>query len=80
MWIRNDSELPQRGPFFIIKPGQVVEVPDNWIRRRDDRVRRGYFTVVDGPAVVAEPEPEPKKAPKKAPKRAPKRAPKKADE
>lgn len=71
-FIRNDSEEPQNGPFFIIAPGEVVEVPDNWISRRDDRVRRGQFTVVEKPkpAVSVEPKPEKveeKPKPKKAP-------------
>lgn len=59
-FIRNDSESPQNGPFHVIAPGEVAEVPDHWLSRRDDRVRRGQFTVVDKP----EPEPEQKPEPK----------------
>ena len=71
-FIRNDSETPQRGPFFIIKPGQVVEVDDGWIRSRDDRVRRGQFSIVDKPEPVRAEEPKPAPAPKK--KATPKKA------
>lgn len=54
-FIRNDSGVPQNGPFCVIAPGDVVEVPDHWLNRRDDRVRRGQFTVVEAPAVVETP-------------------------
>lgn len=49
-WIRNSSHRDMRGPDgYIMAPGDVREVPDKWLRGREDRVRRGYFTKVAGP-------------------------------
>lgn len=77
-FIRNDSDSPQNGPFHVIAPGDVVEVPDRWLSRRDDRIRRGQFTVVDGPEPKPEkaeekPEVKPEKAKPKAKKAAAKK-------
>lgn len=49
-WVRNDSGRDLRGPYHILQPGEVAEVPDRWLRRRNDRVRRGQLAIVGEPA------------------------------
>lgn len=52
-WVRNDSERDLRGPDgYIMAPGEVREVPDKWLSARNDRVRRGYLTIVSEPEVI----------------------------
>lgn len=48
-WIRNTSGRDLRGPFHILQPDEVAEVPDRWLRARNDRVRRGQIAVVEEP-------------------------------
>lgn len=46
--VRNNTDKDLRGPDgYILSPGEVREVPDRWLRRRDSRIRRGQLVVVD---------------------------------
>lgn len=60
-WVRNDSGINRPGPdSTVIQVGEVAEVPDKWLRARNDQVRRGWLTIVDEPkpGPVEMPEPD----------------------